>query len=221
MCSNKTLNCLFNKNNSSVLSEAYDFSTKSLKIFFKQKFKLCTGIDNKTTFNDLKLALLFSLYSKSKNSKSNLEYIKRKADNYVICESLNTVEKVIDSSILVINEINRISQESLLLGDLKVVHVMRSRKRLMPLPFLISSKNEQKEEEKIPILREFYIEENNNNEKQKECTTTSIMIDEQLENFEIFIQERKNYINLLEEYLKLLETFDITDLPKKRLETFV
>ncbi len=219
MCSNKTLNCLFNKNNSSVLSEAYDFSTKSLKIFFKQKFKLCTGIDNKTTFNDLKIALLFSLYSKSKNSKSNLEYIKRKADNYVICESLNTVEKVIDSSILVINEINRISQESLLLGDLKVVHVMRSRKRLQPLPFLISSKNGQKEE-KIPILREFYIEENKN-EKQIECTTTSIMIDEQLENFEIFIQERKNYINLLEEYLRLLETFDITDLPKQRLETFV
>lgn len=223
MCSNQTLKCLLNTNkNASIISEAYDAKTYTqIKIYFKNKFKLCTGIDCKTTFNDLKLALLMSFYkskyaaskSKSKLAK-NYEALKNKALNdYVICESVNTVEKVIDSNLYVLNELKRISHEEMFLGDLKVLHIMRSKRKLVPLPTLNLN---SLEEDEVPILREFYSPTHDKSHSTTQSLTTKL-IDLQLEKFDQFIEQRKAYINLLEQYLNLLDLVKIDS----NLETLV
>ena len=215
MCSNKTLKCLLNANNASIVSSAYDKSklptNNQIKIYFKNKFKLCTGIDSKTTFNDLKLALLVCFYKDNKKSKrmKNHDYLKRKALNdYVICESVNEVEKVIDSNLCVLNELKRISQEEKL-GDFKILHIMRPKNKLVSL-------NVNTIKVKSFLADDLPIEETSKDKDYNLCLTSQL-IDLQLKKFDQFIEQRKAYIDLLEQYLDLLE-FVETD---SNLETLV
>ena len=156
----------------------------------------------------------------------NYEYLKQKAINdYVICESINSVEKVIDSEQKVLNELDRISREAIFLADLKVIHIMRSKSRLMPLPPVITTSDYEKTE-KVPILSEFSTQLPHNKQlptrKELKESATNAIIDEQLEKFNQFIEQRKAYIRLLEQYLDLVETIEIEKLPiVSRLETFV
>jgi len=241
------------KNNVSFLSDEYNCkpinnnnnknnSNKSftqMKIFFKNKFKLCTGIDTNTTFNDLKLAVLVSSYKAKYSNKKhklvkNYEHLKKKAqNNYVICESVNSVEKIIDSENKVIHELNRINSEAIFLTGIKVIHIMRDKNHLMPMPplsteFPLSPPVDNcNESEKVPILREFFTEEAHRvpklpTRKDLQKSATNAIIDEQLERFDQFIEQRKAYIQLLEQYLDLVESIEIEKLPVvSRLETFV
>lgn len=220
MCSNQTLKCLLN--NQSIISEAYDRSSSNqIKIFFKNKFKLLTNIDSKTTFNDLKLALLVSFYKTKYSNKhgkfvKKFDLLKQKATNdYVICESVNSVEKVINSNLFVLNELKRINRESRLIGDFQIIHIMRSKHSLLPLPS-IDIKRTDDTSDKIPILREFYSDDSDENSD----IMTTAKIDEQLNKFDEFIQQRKVYINLLEKYLDLLDSCQTQSSSTIR-ETFV
>ena len=248
MCTKKVIGCMPSSmnNNISLLSDVYDCksftdnkSFSQMKIYFKNKFKLCTGIDKNTTFNDLKLAVLVS-FCKAKSSKrnkpvKNYEYLKKKALNdYVICESVNSVEKIINSENKVVRELDRIKSEAIFLTGFKVIHIMRSKKHLMPMSQLSSpeypltlSVDSCDETEKVPILSEFFTEEvkqkqNPSTRKEHQELATGALIDEQLKRFDQFIEQRKTYIKLLEQYLDLVDTIEIENLPSvSRLETFV
>ena len=146
MCSNrKTLACIFdNQANESTLSDTYKRSIlpssniitsnlNQIHIKFKNKFRLLTALDENTSFDDLKLALVISSYKKrlSKSGQSeasqlkkfqkNFEELKRMAtEDYVICESVNEVEKMIDSSQVARDVLKRINREAVLLKNFKV-----------------------------------------------------------------------------------------------------
>lgn len=227
MCTNGTFKCLLS-HNESMLSEAYfgkqktsSFKLNEIKIIFKNRLKLMTGIDANTTFEDLKMALLISKNESKPSSKSQ----KSKSLNhkeYVICESVNNVEKVIDSSSNVQSELKRIHQESMLLeDDFKIFHIMRLKASLKRLPCQAakkrSSEKSKKHKHEVPILTEFYPRDYSllcsPEQQSKKAKTTSKKekdIEKALVKFDVFIDERKNYIKLLEEYLDLLENMDVT-----------
>ena len=167
MCSNKkTLACIFdNGANCSILSDTYKRNDKSKRIHHQQqqqplnnnltnqihiklknKTRLLTGIDETTTFSDLKLALVITYYKKRLNKSNqpeeaqlrkfqkNFEYLKKVAANdYVICESTNEVEKVIDSDQNVRSVLKRIHRESAFLNNFNVTHSMRLKRSLLRL----------------------------------------------------------------------------------------
>jgi hypothetical protein len=148
MCSNsKTLACIFDNKNQSILSDTYKRSSRPLvtttnifsnnlnqiQIKFKNKYRTLTAIDECTNFDDLKLALIISSYKKRlaksgqpehvqlKKFQKNFEELKRMASNdYVICECVNNVEKMIDSTQNVRDALKRIHREAIFLKDFKV-----------------------------------------------------------------------------------------------------
>ena len=231
MCSNrKTLACIFDNQNHSIVSEAYKKKTDKrstsnqftqIQIKFKNKFRLLTAIDEKTTFDDLKLALVISYYKKrlsksvqnkddqTKKFAKNYENLKKIAtDDYVICETVNEVDRVIDSSVKVRNTLKQIKNESIFLKDMKVTHSMRLKRSLTRHEE--SPKSTEPKEKQFPILNEFFIDTN----KSKECISPTYEnvqphdIDVQLKCFDNLIQQRKNYIKLLEEYLELSDQLE-------------
>lgn len=229
MCSNKkTLACLFDNQNKSILSDTYKKSILTInatnldqiQIKFKNKYRLLTAIDEKTSFDDLKLALIISYYKKRLSASSqseqsqlkkfqkNFENLKRIAsEDYVICETTNGVEKMIDSSQRVREALKRFNKEAVFLKDFKVSHSMRLKRSLVSLSPETKSKCKVKESKKVPILEEFFIED----EKTEHAGYNpgdSSDIDKQLELFDKYIDQRKNYIKLLEEYLMLTDELE-------------
>lgn len=231
MCSNrKTLACIFDNQNHSIVSEAYKKSEKrptshqftQIQIKFKNKFRLLTAIDEKTTFDDLKLALVISYYKKrlaksiqnkddqTKKFAKNYENLKKIAnDDYVICETINEVDRMIDSSIKVRDALKRIQNESVFLKDMNVTHSMRLKRSLTRLTDE-TAKTSKTNKKQMPILNEFFIDTNDS----KACAPPTYEnvqpheIDIQLKCFDNLIQQRKNYIKLLEEYLELSDQLE-------------
>lgn len=216
MCSNKkTLSCIFDGNNCSVLSDTYRRSaskskrpeplpqqkkqqhpisstlTNQIHIQFKNKNRLLTGIDENTTFTDLKLALIITFYKKRlsrsnqpedvqlKKFQKNFDYLKKVAsEDYVITESINDVVKMIDSDQRVRNVLKRIHRgSSLSHQDCKVTHAMRLKRsilRLSPEKGTPSKKKRSKSaskrrstltgrpESEVPIQDEFFLDNDEN-----------------------------------------------------------
>lgn len=226
MCT-KPLQCWLKQGNESIISDFYiDDENKQnsksamdineIKIVFKGKVKLLTGLDAMTIFNDLKLALLASF-------KQSVEIKQVELDKYVICESINSVEKVIDSSISVQSELKRLNQESYLLGDeYPIYHIMRLKSSIQKLatsnqrPVNNHKKRSdisKKESDKVAILEEFCqmspaskIKTKRKIKQKHELRLSEL--DKALHKFDRFIEERETYIKLLEDYLKLLETIE-------------
>lgn len=272
MCSNKkTLSCIFDGNNCSVLSDTYRRSTSKSKrpqphqkqqqhpisstlanqihIRFKNKNRLLTGIDENTTFTDLKLALIITYYKKRlsrsnqpedvqlKKFQKNFDYLKKVAsEDYVITESVNDVEKMIDSDQSVRNVLKRIHRESVLFHqDCNVTHAMRLKRsmlRLSPEKGTPSKKTRSKstskrrstlagrpESTEVPILDEFFLDNDENDAIEVpptyESMSSSNDIDEQLKCFDIIIKQRKEYITLLEKYLSLSDELEADMLAKQ------
>ena len=228
MCSSKKslAFCLFESNkNMSIVSDAYrkvDKNKKSelnqIEIIFKRKPKLMTSIDDKTTFGDLKLALLISYYKKRlskstdvesryKKLEKNYEAVKRIArEDYVICESMNDVEKMIDDTQTVKSSLERIRRESNFLKDLKVTHTMRLKRSIARLT---QETPEANDPQQVPMLDEFFLDEKV--VPVEEPIYENIKpydIDNQLKCFDKYIEQRKNYIKLLEEYLALSDSLE-------------
>ena len=228
MCSSKKslTFCLFESNkNMSIVSDAYskvDKNNKSelnqIEIIFKRKPKLMTSLDDNTTFGDLKLALLISYYkkrlskstdveSRHKKLEKNYDTVKRIArEDYVICESMNDVEKMIDDTQTVKSSLKRIGRESAFLKDLKVTHTMRLRRSLARLSQQTPETNDPQQ---VPILDEFFLDEKV--APIEEPVYENIKpydIDNQLKCFDKYIEQRKNYIKLLEEYLALSDSLE-------------
>ncbi len=148
MCSNrKTLACIFDNKNQAIQSDAYKRSSRpmatstkivsnslsQIQIKFKKKYRILTAINEHTSFDDLKLALIITSYKKRLARSShpenvqlikfqkNFEELKRMAkDEYIICECVNEVEKVIDSKQKVRDVLMRINEEAIFLKDYKV-----------------------------------------------------------------------------------------------------
>ena len=217
MCSNQVMKCLLNIQSSLPNSDAYlckkDFKTNEIKILFKDKLKLLTGIDENTTFDDLKLAILISYYQSSnkmkrRRLKKTVNELQDMVKDFVVCESINNVEKVINSSLLVQNELHRIAYESTYLGEFKVRHVMRNLKTIKAL-----SQHESSDffpANKVPILEEF-LKSSDKFQDYKDISATFSQIDISLKKFDFFIDDRKSYIKLLEEYLSLMNELDMED----------
>ena len=266
MCSNKkTLACIFdNGANCSILSDTYKRNDKSKRIHhqqqqqqplnnnltnqihikFKNKTRLLTGIDETTTFSDLKLALVITYYKKrlSKSNQpeesqlrkfqKNFEHLKKvAADDYVICESTNEVEKVIDSDQNVRSVLKRIHRESVFLNNFNVTHSMRLKRSLLRLSPDQSVKKMSKaksarrrvvlgEPREVPILEEFFPDNDENemvdvplydsvpSSPLASSLSSANEIDEQLKCFDVIIKQRKEYIQLLERYLNLSDELE-------------
>jgi hypothetical protein len=222
-----------NPNDSSIYSNYYKKSTESInsklsqiQIKFKNKFKLLTGIDEKTTFNDLKMAILISLESNLNKSK---KYLLNKAKDYVILQSVNNVEKIISSRKSVQSELKQLKREAILLQDeFKIFYIMRLKKSLhvlKPLDDVIVASTNAKSNlttnnkkyilaELIPDNYSFMLNMNTNKSNEKTMDDDSPLVkisnnlDCAIDKLDVYIQERKSYIKLLENYLDLLDSIE-------------
>ena len=229
-----------NPNDTSIYSNYYKKSTESIgskfnkiQIKFKNKFKLLTGIDENTTFNDLKMAILISLEANLNKSK---KYLLKKAKEYVILQSINKVEKIISSTKNVQSELKQLNREAMLLQDeFEIFYIMRLKKSLHVLkPFdddnvvvvSAASTNTTKSNlttkkyilpELIPDNYSFMLNMNTNksNEKTMDVDSPLVQISNNLDcaidKLDVYIQERKSYIKLLENYLDLLDSIEQDD----------
>ncbi len=222
MCSRKLKFVCLPLLNDSVMSEAYtgtkDEKYTEINIIFKNKNRKLVGIDEKTTFNDLITAILIT----RNQSLNKHEKLKQKARNlnesdYLICQSINNVEKVLDSNTLVRNELKRASRELILLNDqFAVVYTMRSKQSIQCLSFDSNSYRKRKSSVKrVPVLEEFcHSTQGQLTGKNKKNTTSSSKVKEDLQSklklMDRFVDERMKYLNLLEDYLALLESIEHT-----------
>lgn len=106
-------------------------SSTRMKVYYNHRLKVMTGIEATTTFRDLIAAILIS--SSSSVIPSEIE---SDIDRYVICENMNDVEKCLDSSLNVREQLARLANERLLIGSsgMKVRHTMRLRSKIKCLP---------------------------------------------------------------------------------------
>lgn len=161
MCTNQALKCLFV--NSAKLNESIGSSSEygsdyknrnQIKIYFNQRLKVLTGIEEKTTFRDLITAILVSSSKSLPNDK-----LVKEIDRYVICETLNSVEKCLDSELNVRDELERIRSERMLLNhDQNISHTMRLKSSIKCLPMKINSNlNELRSDSNTVLVLEEFI----------------------------------------------------------------
>jgi hypothetical protein len=243
MCTPLSLKCLLfnetvrsnNSNDSSIYSNYYKKTTEpskfnQIQIKFKNKFKLLTGIEENTTFNDLKMAILISLEANLNKSK---KYLLKKAKEFVILQSVNNVEKIISSTTNVQSELKQLNREAMLLQDeFKIFYIMRSKKSLHVLKppnddddhdVASTSTNTKSKStttkkyilpELIPDNYSFMINMNVNKSVEKTMDVDSPLVkisnnlDCAIDKLDVYIQERKSYIKLLENYLELLDSIE-------------
>ncbi|RMZ96199.1 hypothetical protein BpHYR1_010649 [Brachionus plicatilis] len=146
-----------------------------VKIVYKNTVKLMTGLEEKTTFQDLIKAILVTKISEdSKKQKSS--------DDYVICQCVNGVEKLLNSNSRVIEEMRQIHQEMEQFGtNIQIFYLMRSKKSVDTLS---KKKSPFKEDDTFTLLEKL------------------------IKNFDFYIHERQVYIELLEDYLTTLSLID-------------
>ncbi|CAF0842598.1 unnamed protein product [Brachionus calyciflorus] len=153
-----------------------------IKIVYKNKVKLMTGLEDETTFGDLIKAILVTRDDTQKSEKSS--------DDYIICQSVNGVEKFLDSKSKVREELIKVHKE---------LEQFQTESKSQVLYLLRSKKS-------IDCF------------KKKEVTPkndTFKSIDKLVQKFDFYIEERQVYIKLLEDYLMtmdLLEAEEITNL---------
>lgn len=161
MCTNQALKCLFV--NSAKLNESIGSSSEygsdyknrnQIKIYFNRRLKVLTGIEEKTTFRDLITAILVSSSKSLPNDK-----LVKEIDRYVICETLNSVEKCLDSELNVREELERIRNERMLLNhDQNISHTMRLKSIIKCLPMKINSNlNELRSDSNTVLVLEEFI----------------------------------------------------------------
>lgn len=167
MCTNQALKCLklakkLSESFGGSSSEAYyrrcadnNNNKDQMKIFFKKRLKVLTGIEETTTFRDLISAILISTTTPIITSKSNLE---AEVDRYVICETMNRVDKCLDSRLNVKDELVRIRKETALCG-MRITHTMRLKSSIRCLPCRMDRANNPTRfshpNGHVPILQEF------------------------------------------------------------------
>jgi len=228
MCSRKLKFVCLPSLNDSAMSEAYsgtkDERYSEINIIFKDKNRKLVGIDEQTTFKDLITAILITR-NRSLNKHEKLKQKRRNLNesDYLICESINNVEKVLDSNTQVRNELKRASRElTLLNGQFNVVYTMRLKQSIQRLSFDSANYRKRKSSlKRVPVLEEFCQSENGNLSGKKNNTLKSSSNDKEddlefkLKIMDKFVDERLKYLNLLEDYLALLDSIEQTSKTKK------
>jgi hypothetical protein len=173
-----------------------------IRIIFKNRIKLLKGINSATTFGDLKLAMLVSRQVSKNQTRTKENYGVKK---WCICESVNQVEKILTSDLLVQDEMKRANREiSMLNNEFKVIYIMRLKSNLQ---ILKSNSSDQKTvSNKIPILAEFC--PSVSSKKSPKSSNKGLSIGVALKKFDTYIEERKNLIKLLENYYEALDDLD-------------
>lgn len=184
-------NCMFKMNESMISTDFCTIKDNSpckldqIKIFYKNKVKLLTGLEDNTTFEDLIIAVLISNQSNPSKNKHD----------YNIYQSINGSETTLDPKLQVKLELKRIQQESKYTGKkFDITYSMLPKK--LKEEVKISPKTSKRERKVRDTIR--------HKEAKKQDD-----LDKVLNEFDSYIIERKNYIKLLEEYLTTLELIEI------------
>lgn len=126
-----------------------------LKIVYKNTVKLMTGLEEKTTFEDLIKAILVTKIPEEKK--------KQKTENdYIICQCVNGIEKPLNSNCRVREEIRKIQKEMEQYDtNVQVLYLMRSKKSLESTKKKRTYKEDEKSIsiEKLINKYDFYIHE--------------------------------------------------------------
>ena len=164
MCTKKsTIKCFFPLKDS-IYSEPYmklscddetiyapSQSLDEIRIIFNNRIKLLKGIHSKTTLGDLKLSTLVSRHVSENRLKPKENYGEKK---WCICESVNKVEKILTSDLLVQEEMKRINQEiAITNNEFQVIYIMRLKSNLQ----VLKNNDQNQLSNKIPILAEFFV----------------------------------------------------------------